>query len=35
MTCNAVKVGNSASGYTTKRMIHAWIEHGGEAVCRV
>jgi len=28
------KQGNCASGFTTKRMIHGWIEHGGEAVCR-
>ncbi len=25
--------GHCASGYTTKRMIHGWIEHGGEAIC--
>ena len=25
--------GSCASGYTTKRMIRGWIEHGGEAVC--
>jgi beta-aspartyl-peptidase (threonine type) len=24
--------GNCASGFTTKKMIHGWIEHGGEAV---
>jgi isoaspartyl peptidase/L-asparaginase-like protein (Ntn-hydrolase superfamily) len=28
------KAGNCASGYTTRRMIHGWIEHGSEAVCR-
>lgn len=26
--------GRCASGYTTKKMIHGWIEHGGEAYCR-
>jgi beta-aspartyl-peptidase (threonine type) len=26
--------GNCASGFTTKRMVHGWIEHGGEAVVR-
>jgi beta-aspartyl-peptidase (threonine type) len=26
--------GYCASGYTTKKMIHGWIEHGGEAVVR-
>jgi len=26
--------GNCASGFTTSRMIHGWIEQGGEAVCR-
>lgn len=26
--------GNCASGFTTKKMIHGWIEHGGEAVVR-
>ena len=26
--------GYCASGYTTKKMIHGWIEHGGKAVCR-
>jgi len=26
--------GRCASGMTTKKMIHGWIEHGGEAVCR-
>jgi len=26
--------GNCASGYTTKRMIHGWIERGGESFCR-
>lgn len=28
------KAGNCASGYTTKRMIHGYIEHGGETICR-
>ena len=28
------KDGNCASGFTTKKMIHGWIEHGGEAVVR-
>jgi len=27
--------GRCAAGWTTKRMIHGWIEHGGEAVCRL
>jgi beta-aspartyl-peptidase (threonine type) len=26
--------GNCASGFTTKKMIHGWIERGGEANCR-
>lgn len=26
--------GNCSSGLTTKKMIHGWIEHGGEAVVR-
>ena len=26
--------GNCASGFTTKKMIHGWIEKGGEAICR-
>jgi len=26
--------GNCASGFTTKKMIHGWIEHGGKAVAR-
>lgn len=26
--------GNCASGFTTKKMIHGWIEHGGETVAR-
>lgn len=26
--------GNCASGFTTKKMIHGWIEHGAEAVVR-
>ena len=29
ITCD----GRCASGFTTKRMIHGWIEHGGEAIC--
>jgi len=29
------KAGYCASGFTTKRMIHGWIEHGGEAICRL
>lgn len=28
------KNGNCSSGFTTKKMIHGWIEHGGKAVCR-
>jgi beta-aspartyl-peptidase (threonine type) len=28
------KLGNCASGFTTKKMIHGWIEHGGQAVIR-
>lgn len=28
------KDGNCASGFTTKKMIHGWIEHGGEAMVR-
>ncbi len=28
------KNGHCASGFTTKKMIHGWIEHGGETVCR-
>jgi beta-aspartyl-peptidase (threonine type) len=28
------KDGNCSSGFTTKKMIHGWIEHGGEAICR-
>ncbi len=28
------KNGKCASGFTTKKMIHGWIEHGGETVCR-
>lgn len=28
------KDGNCASGFTTKKMIHGWIEKGGEACCR-
>lgn len=27
--------GRCAAGWTTKRMIHGWIEHGGAAVCRL
>ncbi|NNF95863.1 MAG: isoaspartyl peptidase/L-asparaginase [Halobacteria archaeon] len=26
--------GNCSSGFTTKKMIHGWIEHGGEAMVR-
>ena len=26
--------GNCSSGFTTRKMIHGWIEHGGEAVVR-
>jgi beta-aspartyl-peptidase (threonine type) len=26
--------GRCASGMTTKKMIHGWIEHGGETICR-
>lgn len=26
--------GNCASGYTTKKMIHGWIEHAGDTHCR-
>ena len=26
--------GNCASDFTTKKMIHGWIENGGEAICR-
>lgn len=28
------QLGRCAAGFTTKKMIHGWIEHGGEAVCR-
>ena len=28
------KDGNCSSGFTTKKMIHGWIEKGGEANCR-
>ena len=28
------KDGNCASGFTTKKMIHGWIEKGGESSCR-
>lgn len=28
------KDGNCASGFTTRKMIHGWIEHGGEAMAR-
>ena len=28
------KDGNCSSGFTTKKMIHGWIEHGGESICR-
>jgi isoaspartyl peptidase/L-asparaginase-like protein (Ntn-hydrolase superfamily) len=26
--------GKCSSGFTTKKMIHGWIEKGGEAYCR-
>ena len=26
--------GNCSSGFTTKKMIHGWIERGGETCCR-
>jgi beta-aspartyl-peptidase (threonine type) len=26
--------GQCAGGFTTKKMIHGWIQHGGETVCR-
>jgi beta-aspartyl-peptidase (threonine type) len=28
------KDGHCASGMTTKKMIHGWIEHGGETMVR-
>jgi len=28
------RLGNCACRFTTKKMIHGWIEHGGETVCR-
>ncbi|MEA3275498.1 MAG: isoaspartyl peptidase/L-asparaginase family protein [Pseudomonadota bacterium] len=28
------KDGSCASDFTTKKMIHGWIEHGGETICR-
>jgi len=28
------KEGNCSSGFTTKKMIHGWIEHGSESICR-
>jgi len=28
------KDGNCSSGFTTKKMIHGWIEHGSEAIAR-
>jgi len=28
------KDGNCSSGFTTKKMIHGWIEQGGETICR-
>jgi beta-aspartyl-peptidase (threonine type) len=28
------RAGRCASGMTTKKMIHGWIERGGEAICR-
>jgi len=27
-------LGNCSSGFTTKKMIHGWIEHSGEAMVR-
>ena len=27
-------VGKCASGFTTKKMVHGWIENGGETYCR-
>ena len=27
--------GNCASGFTTRNMIHGWIEHGGDATVRL
>jgi beta-aspartyl-peptidase (threonine type) len=26
--------GKCSGGFTTKKMIHGWIEHGGQAICR-
>ncbi len=26
--------GNCSSGFTTKKMIHGWIENGGKVICR-
>jgi beta-aspartyl-peptidase (threonine type) len=26
--------GRCSSGFTTRKMIHGWIEHGGESVAR-
>ena len=28
------KEGNCSSGFTTKKMIHGWIEHSGDTVVR-
>lgn len=28
------KAGYCAGGFTTRKMIHGWIEHGGETICR-
>ncbi|MEN8213095.1 MAG: isoaspartyl peptidase/L-asparaginase, partial [Pseudomonadota bacterium] len=28
------KDGNCSSAFTTKKMIHGWIEQGGETICR-
>lgn len=28
------KAGYCAGGYTTRKMVHGWIEHGGETICR-
>lgn len=28
------RLGRCASGLTTPKMIHGWIEHGGETYCR-
>jgi len=26
--------GSCSSGFTTRKMIHGWIEHGGKTICR-